>query len=172
LPQEKGADFQKGSWAGNLCLSRQDSLDTFFTVGGPMRMEHIGLQVSDPVAMADWYMEHLGFICKRAGDPPVSVRFIADESGQILLEIYHNPTVPTPDYWQMDPLLLHLAFECEEVTAATERLIRAGATLYSPLLITPSGDQLAMLRDPWGLPIQLAHRQDPMVIRGYGHRHP
>ena len=97
---------------------------------------------------------------------------IADESGQILLEIYSNPTVTPPDSWQMDPLLLHLAFECDEIQATAERLIRAGAMLYSPLQITPSGDRLTMLCDPWWLPIRLARRQDPMVIRGAGQPHP
>jgi hypothetical protein len=29
--------------------------------------------------------------------------------------------------------------------------------------VTPAGDHLAMLRDPWGLPIQLVHRSTPMI---------
>jgi glyoxylase I family protein len=62
-----------------------------------MRIEHIGLQVSNPAAMAEWYIEHLGFVCKRAGDPPVSVRFLADGSGRVMLEIYNNPAVQPPD---------------------------------------------------------------------------
>jgi len=27
----------------------------------------------------------------------------------------------------------------------------------------PAGDEVAMLRDPWGLAIQLIHRADPMI---------
>ena len=129
-----------------------------------MLIEHIGLQVFNPVAMADWYIEHLGFVWKRAGDPPVSLRFLADVCGRVMLEIYNNPAVQPPDYWQMDPLLLHLAFSCDDIPTAMERLIQAGAKLDSPLQTMPSGDQLAMLRDPWGLSIQLAHRKNPMVI--------
>ena len=29
--------------------------------------------------------------------------------------------------------------------------------------VTPAGDQLAMLRDPWGFAIQLAKRNQPMI---------
>ncbi len=128
-----------------------------------MRIEHIGLQVSDPKAMADWYREHLGFVCKRAGDPPVSVRFLADEGGQVMVEIYNNPAVPPPDYFRVDPLILHLAFRCEDIPATLERLVQAGATVESPLQTIPNGDRLAMLRDPWGVPIQLAQRLIPMI---------
>ena len=129
-----------------------------------MRIEHIGLQVSNPAAMADWYIEHLGFVCKRAGDPPVSVRFLADESGRVMLEIYNNPAVQPPDYSKMDPLLLHVAFVCDDIPVTMERLLKAGAKLDSAMQTIPSGDQIAMLRDPWGLAIQLARRQNPMVI--------
>jgi len=122
-----------------------------------MRIEHVGLQVTDPVAMADWYIAHLGFVCKRAADSPVPVRFIADETGG-MLELYDNPKVRTPDYAAMDPLLLHVAFVCEDVTGTTERLLKAGATLASPPQTMPNGDFLAMLRDPWGLAIQLCRR--------------
>jgi glyoxylase I family protein len=63
----------------------------------------------------------------------------------------------------MDPLLLHVAFVCDDIPATLERLMKAGAKLDSPLQTIPSGDQIAILRDPWSLPIQLARRQNPMV---------
>ena len=128
-----------------------------------MRIEHAGIQVKDPGAMADWYITHLGFQCRRSADAPVPVRFIADESGSVMLEVYHNPDVDVPDYRAMDPLLLHVAFQCEDVAGTAERLQRAGAVLVSGPDIKTNGDELAMLRDPWGLPIQLCRRGSPMV---------
>ncbi len=128
-----------------------------------MKIEHAGIQVQDPAAMADWYVAHLGFQCRRSADAPVPVRFIADEGGKVMLEIYHNPDVAVPDYASMDPLLLHVAFHCENVAGTAERLRRAGAVLVSAPDIKPNGDELAMLRDPWGLPIQLCRRGVPMV---------
>ncbi len=128
-----------------------------------MRIEHAGLQVRDPAAMADWYVLHLGFQCKRSSDTPMPVRFIADESGRVMLEIYHNPSVDVPDYAAMDPLLLHIAFVCEDLAGTARRLVHAGATLLSGPEVKPNGDELAMLRDPWGLAIQLCRRGSPRV---------
>jgi catechol 2,3-dioxygenase-like lactoylglutathione lyase family enzyme len=35
-----------------------------------MRLEHLALQVPDPVAMADWYVKHPGYTVAKAGGPP------------------------------------------------------------------------------------------------------
>lgn len=127
-----------------------------------MKIEHFAYQVEEPAVVAEWYVEHLGFSVKRASDAPVPVRFLADETGDVMIEIYNNPKVTTPDYVSMDPLILHLAFVCDTVDSTTERLVAAGATLVQKEA-TPVGDTLAMLRDPWGLSIQLCQRADPMV---------
>lgn len=128
-----------------------------------MRIEHAGIQVKEPAAMADWYIAYLGFKCLRFADAPVPVRFIADESGQVMLEVYHNPDVPVPNYAAMDPLHLHVAFVCHDPGPAAQRLVHAGAKVVSGPEIKPNGDELVMLRDPWGLPIQLCRRASPMV---------
>lgn len=128
-----------------------------------MRLEHLALNVAEPVAMADWYVEHLGMKVVREGPPPVNTRFLSDSSGAILLEIYCNPPDAVPDYASMDPLLLHLAFVADDVEAMRTRLIAGGATPVAAVETTPAGDRLAMLRDPWGLAIQLAKRADPML---------
>jgi glyoxylase I family protein len=127
-----------------------------------MKIEHVALQVAEPAAAADWYVKHLGFTIRRAADVPVPVRFIADASGAVMLEIYNNPKLPAPDYSAMDPLLLHVAFACDDVPGTVRRLVAAGATLVSgPETIR--GDELAMLRDPWGLAIQLVRRGQAML---------
>lgn len=127
-----------------------------------MKIEHFAWQVSAPLAMADWYCENLGFTVKRGSNEPVPVRFLADETGTVMIEIYDNAKVTTPDYAGMDPLLLHLAFVCTDVPGTVERLTAAGATVVSgPEFI--NGDELAMLRDPWGLAIQLCKRAEPMI---------
>ncbi len=128
-----------------------------------MRIEHIGYQVNDPAAVAGWYVEHFGFVVKRCADTPVPVRFLADASGQVILEIYNNPKVLVPDYASMDPLMLHMAFVCEDVPAGVEKCIAAGATVVTGPETLANGDELAMLRDPWGLCIQLAKRGRPML---------
>lgn len=127
-----------------------------------MRIEHFAYHTSHPVETANWYVEHFGFTIKRASDESFSVRFLADESGQVMLELYNNPCVETPHYSEMDPLLLHIAFSCDNIKDTIQQLTRVGATLISgPNLIR--GDELAMLRDPWGFAIQLCKRGSPMV---------
>ena len=37
-----------------------------------MNVEHIALNVPDPVAMADWYLDHLGMKLARSGPPPAN----------------------------------------------------------------------------------------------------
>ncbi len=128
-----------------------------------MRIEHVALQVADPATAGDWYCAHLGFQIARASNAPVPVRFLADESGSVMLEIYNNPAVVPPDYASMDPLLLHVAFVCDDVSSTARRLVDAGATLISGPETIASGDELAMLRDPWGLALQLCKRAEPMV---------
>ncbi|TWT88257.1 Glyoxalase-like domain protein [Pseudobythopirellula maris] len=128
-----------------------------------MKIEHVAYQVPDPAALGEWYCEHLGFTVARSQDAPVPCRFLADETGAVMIEVYNNPKVTTPDYAAMDPLATHLAFVCEDLGATVERLVAAGATVALPHESLPSGDEVAMLRDPWGMAIQLCCRAEPMV---------
>ena len=128
-----------------------------------MKIEHFALQVADSAAMADWYVKHLGCTIARSGGEPSHARFVRDQAGSVMVELYHNPRLPVPDYLRMDPLLLHLAFVCEQPTADRDRLLKAGATLVEELSTSPAGDQFVMLRDPWGTPLQLVKRATPML---------
>ena len=83
-------------------------------------------------------------------------------TGRVLLEIYNHPKVAPPDYRKADPLVIHLAFCVDDVRGERDRLVRAGAAVVDDFAVTPSGDEMAMLRDPWGFPIQLVHRAKPM----------
>jgi len=127
-----------------------------------MKVEHVAFVVRDPVAVADWYVRNLGFRVVSSGGAPTFTHFLADSAGSVMIEIYNNPKVNVPDYAAMDPLVLHLAFSVEDVKAVRQRLIAAGATAEGDIIVTDSGDELAMLRDPWGFPIQLARRSRPM----------
>ena len=128
-----------------------------------MKIEHVAFNVKDPAGMAKWYGENLGMRIVREGPPPVSGRFLADSTGSTVLEVYHNPPEAVPDYASMDPLLFHIAFCTDDVEATRDKLIAAGATPVGEVSRTESGDVIAMLRDPWGLPIQFVQRVKPMV---------
>jgi len=126
-----------------------------------MKLEHFALQVSDPVAMADWYVKHLGCTIARAGGEPSHGRFLT--VGGVLFEIYRNPKATVPDYKGMDPLLIHVAFSSANLTADRDRLVKAGARVVDDVVTTPVGDEIMMLRDPWHTPIQFVKRADPML---------
>ena len=126
-----------------------------------MRLEHCALQVPAPVAMADWYVQHLGCSVARAGNAPNHARFL--QAGPVLIEIYQSTSAPTPDYPAMHPAQLHLAFVSENIPADRDGLLAAGATLAEDLFTNAAGDELVMLRDPWGVGLQLVKRAVPML---------
>jgi len=128
-----------------------------------IRLEHVAINVEDPVAMAKWYCKNLGMKIIRQGPAPVNMRFISDAGGNMMLELYNNPLDAVPDYASMDPLMLHIAFMVDDVKGTCRKLIAAGATVASEVTVTDSGDELAMLRDPWGVSIQFLKRADPML---------
>ena len=127
-----------------------------------MKIEHAAWTVEDPVACAEWYVAHLGMKVLRGSDSGSRAQFMADGTGRILLEIYNNPRVPCPDYRNADPLLIHLAFAVDDVAAEVDRLVAAGAAVHSPYAKMDNGDEMAMLRDPWGFPVQILKRGQPM----------
>jgi catechol-2,3-dioxygenase len=127
------------------------------------QVEHIAWQVQDPVTIARWYVENLGFRVVRKVDAAPFTHFIGDASGRVIVEMYHNPAAPLPDYRSMNPLLLHLAFVVDSPEAVRDALVKAGASIAEDVVVTPAGDKLVMLRDPWGFAIQLCKRAKPMI---------
>lgn len=120
-----------------------------------MEIEHWALNVPDPLAATDWYCKNLGMKVVRQGEPPSTVRFLADDNG-VKFEIYHNDA-PVLDFADLHPQTLHLAFKVEDIDEVYNRLVAAGATPVS-LNKRPDGTAMAMLRDPWGIALQLAKR--------------
>jgi len=127
-----------------------------------VKIEHFALNVKAPVAMAQWYIENLGLEVVRKMDIAPYTHFLGDKSGTIMLEIYNNPPDQVPDYKSMDPLLVHLAFVSTDPESDKNRLIEAGAS-YVEEVNLPDGSKLIMMRDPWGLAIQLCKRGIPMI---------
>ncbi len=128
-----------------------------------MRIEHIALNVADPLEMARWYVANLGFVVKRRVMQPPWAHFLADETGQVMIEIYGRQDLAPPDYAAMHPGTLHLAFMSDDIAADAERLTRAGCTREGEIQPLPGGDEMAFLRDPWGLCLQLIKRAEPML---------
>ena len=100
-----------------------------------MKLEHVALQVADPVGLSRWYVEQLGLTVKRAQAASPFGHFLADDGDAVMLEFYGNPRIPVPDYARMEPLALHLAFHVEDhhaVEALAAEAPRHGWTLMFP----------------------------------------
>ena len=127
-----------------------------------MKLEHFALNVADPVAMAAWYVEHLGMTIEHCLAEAPYTHFIADSGGTMMMEIYNNPPDGVPPYAEMDPLLLHFAFVSTDPDTEKAALLTAGATLVDDFCLD-DGSRIVMLRDPWGLAFQLCKRARPML---------
>ena len=127
-----------------------------------LAFEHLALNVADPVEVAAWYVEHLGMTIVKQGEAPVHMHFLADASRRALIELYSNPVARTDTYRDLHPAQLHVAFTSADPVADSERLVAAGALLVEHQH-GADGSHLVMMRDPWGLPIQLARRAVPML---------
>lgn len=128
-----------------------------------MKFEHFALNVPEPAIQARWYCDHLGFSITRKRDEAPFVHFLADETGRTVLELYLNSKAPIVDHAAMHPACFHLAVVAIDGRAERTRLENAGAKLVleDPL---PDGSLLIMMRDPWGVPLQLCQRATPFPM--------
>ena len=128
-----------------------------------MKIEHIAFNVENAVEAATWYAENLGLKIVRSMDESPYIHFLADSEEESMLEFYSNPAAIVPEYAAMNPLILHIAFTVDNIDSVRNRLVEAGATVVGETTIAPNGDQLAIVRDPWGLALQLVARVKPLL---------
>lgn len=128
-----------------------------------MDIEHIALNVPDPVRMAGWYVEHLGLRILRKQEQAPFTHFLADRAGRVVLELYCHTKAVMPNYASFDPLTLHIAFEADDVAQERQRLLDAGATTAGDIVTTETGDVMTFVRDPWHVTVQLVKRVKPLL---------
>jgi catechol 2,3-dioxygenase-like lactoylglutathione lyase family enzyme len=126
-----------------------------------MKFEHFALNVTDARAAAKWYADHIGLRVARSREDMPYTSFLSDDTGRVIVEFYSNPAAVVPDYSSIHPLCFHIAFVAEDPKAAKARLLAAGASeAYDEGLA--DGTILLMLRDPWGVPLQIVKRPKPL----------
>lgn len=128
-----------------------------------IRFEHLALNVADPIKTAEWYKENLGFKIVRQGGEPTYTTFISDEEGNMMFEFFHNSDYPIQNFLKWDHNSIHMAFHCDDIELIKNNLTKNGAVVASDIRITDSGDQVLVLRDPWGFPIQFVSRAKKML---------
>lgn len=128
-----------------------------------MKIEHFAFNVEDPNSMSGWYIKNLGLKMIRQESNPPYTTFLTDSSRRVMIEIYRNPPDEVPDYFAMNPLIIHLAFVSDDPANDKIRLEQAGAITMSDEKLE-DGSHLVMMRDPWGFCIQLCKRGKPMLV--------
>ena len=127
-----------------------------------MKLEHVAINVPDAAKFAQWLIDNLGMRIVLAQDTSPFMHFVADEAGS-MLELYSNPAAPMPNYAEIDPINLHLAFGSSDIENDRAKLIAAGAEPVGEINTTPAGDKLAFFRGPDNVPVQLVQRKKPLI---------
>lgn len=122
-----------------------------------MVFEHFALNVRDIEQVVDWYCENLGLKVVSEQKAAPYMTFLADSSGRVILELYSRNDAEIRNFETEHPLTFHVAFVSEDAQADKERLVMRGATFFEEVH-KPDGSHLVMLRDPWGMPLQLCQR--------------
>jgi glyoxylase I family protein len=125
-----------------------------------MRFEHFAINVPDACNHGQWLVDHLGFTVLRSMAEAPYTRFLADDTGRVVVELYSNPDARCLDFKNQGPLEFHFALVSTDAVADQTRLEAAGATLVEAQVLA-DGSQLTMLRDPWGVALQLCQRARP-----------
>ena len=122
-----------------------------------MIFEHFAINVNGIDEVVSWYVEHLELQVVSEQKEPPFMTFLADSSGRVIMELYHRPDETIQDFSKQHPLTFHLAFVSENALEDRIRLEGKGAS-FAEEVKKEDGSHLIMLRDPWGMPLQLCQR--------------
>jgi len=136
-----------------------------------MKIEHVAFQVADPAAMAQWYATHLGFLVRRASESPVVARSWRSLRRGHAGGLSTIPRCPC----RIIPRWIGLAARSPRMRrfAGNDRAFdgRRGPCWSAALQIL-GGDELAMLRDPWGLAMPVGQAEARIIHVDMRFNHP
>lgn len=124
-----------------------------------MIFEHFAINVADVNAVVEWYTANLKVQVASAQQEPPFMTFLADSGGRVFVELYHRPEEAITDFTKQHFLTFHLAMVSDNAEADKKRLAEVGASFVEEVK-KQDGSHLVMLRDPWGMPLQLCQRTD------------
>tara|TARA_R100001369_G_scaffold62165_2_gene89157 strand:- start:4354 stop:4734 length:381 start_codon:yes stop_codon:yes gene_type:complete len=125
-----------------------------------MVFEHIALNVKNVEDIKDWYVANVGLKVVSEQSQAPFMTFLEDSTGRVILELYHRPEEEITNFKTKHPLSFHMAFVSQNAEKDKTRLLDKGASFVEEIT-KEDGSHLVMLRDPWGMPLQLCHRAKP-----------
>ena len=126
-----------------------------------MIFEHFAINVTDPIAIADWYVKNVGLTIVRQQNQAPFMTFLADKTGRVVMELYYRPEQAIMNFVDQHSLTFHFAMEASNAESEKNRLLQVGATLFEEQHLD-DGSYLVMLRDPWGICLQICQRASRM----------
>ena len=92
-----------------------------------MKIEHVALNVADPVAAAQWYVKHLGMTLRARMDKAPFMCLVADPAQDVMIEFFTFETAPMPDYASMNcGLQVKIKVESPDPTRTCDVLLFSG----------------------------------------------
>ncbi len=122
-----------------------------------MIFEHFAINVNNVDAVVKWYVSHLGLKVVNQQKELPFMTFLADSSDRVIMELYQRADAMMTNFAIQHQLTFHVAFVSENAQKDSDRLQAEGATFIEEVY-KEDGSHLVMLRDPWGMPLQLCER--------------
>jgi lactoylglutathione lyase len=121
------------------------------------KLLHTRMRVNDLAGTVKFYQEALGLTLARQHTSPrgAQLAFLATPNSDEEIELCQLPNSPSV---QVQPDLMHLAFEVENLAAFTVQLEQKGYKLSDGPTSTGSGSVIAFIDAPEGYEVELIQR--------------
>ena len=121
------------------------------------KLLHTRMRVNDIERTAKFYQEALGLTVSRRHTSPRGAQlvFLATPNSDEEIELCQLPNSPSV---QVQPDLMHLAFEVEDLTAFAAQLQSRGYSLSDGPTPSGSGSMIAFIDAPEGYEVELIQR--------------
>jgi lactoylglutathione lyase len=121
------------------------------------KLLHTRLRVNDLERSVQFYQDALGLTVARRSVSPrgAQVAFLATPGSEEEIELCQLPGSPPV---QVQPDLMHLAFEVDDLAAFAVELTRKGYPLSDGPTLTGSGSTIAFIDAPEGYEVELIQR--------------
>jgi lactoylglutathione lyase len=121
------------------------------------KLLHTRLRVNDIERTAKFYQEALGLTVSRRHTSPRGAQlvFLATPNSEEEIELCQLPNSPSV---QVQPDLMHLAFEVDDLTAFAAQLAARGYALSDGPTQSGSGSMIAFIDAPEGYEVELIQR--------------
>jgi predicted enzyme related to lactoylglutathione lyase len=123
-----------------------------------VRFEHLAINVENPKAVADWYVQYLGLTIVSASKKMI---FVRDAGSHFMFELYNKPEAKG-SFSSLSHASAHVAFAVDDADALSKKMVEGGAKILKTFT-NPVGDTVINMRDPWGNMLQIIHRVKPKL---------